>query len=244
MPAELLDQDVADRRKQELAEGAGRGAGAEGHRPPVSGRSLPKAPSTRLKEQPERPKPISTPAPRWSSRGVVGIGHDDEAGGVEQRADAEHAHRAETVGDGAGEGRAEAPEQVLDRDGEPEGVAAPAELGRSSGSGTGPAVARGPKVISAIRQPARTMISGETAAGGGGSLHAAARLSAAGGAHSPRRGARPQRAFAVIASDHRWPHGWQLAAGGLVRSAPVSACRRRGGRSRPSSSAARPGGLT
>ena len=36
-----------------------------------SGRSLPKAASTRLNEQAERPKPISTPAPRWSWSGVV-----------------------------------------------------------------------------------------------------------------------------------------------------------------------------
>ena len=35
-----------------------------------SGRSLLKAPSTRLKEQPASPKPTSTPAPRWSIPGV------------------------------------------------------------------------------------------------------------------------------------------------------------------------------
>ena len=81
MPAERVDQDVADRREEELAEGAGRRA--RPRRPcgrQFSGRSLPKAPSTRLNEQPERPKPISTPAPRWSMRGRRRIGHDDEAG--------------------------------------------------------------------------------------------------------------------------------------------------------------------
>ena len=53
LPAERLDENVADRREQELAEGAGRGAGAEGERTPASGRSLPKAPRTRLNEQPD-----------------------------------------------------------------------------------------------------------------------------------------------------------------------------------------------
>jgi hypothetical protein len=37
----------------------------------LSGRSLPKTLMTRLPEQPDRPKPTSTPAPRWTSTGVV-----------------------------------------------------------------------------------------------------------------------------------------------------------------------------
>src|SRR6266849_62088 len=65
-----------------------------------SGTSLPKAASTMLKEQPESPKPISTGA--------------------------DHPHGAEAVGDGAGEGLADAPQQVLDREREGEYVAAPA----------------------------------------------------------------------------------------------------------------------
>src|SRR3712207_3558136 len=59
-----------------------------------------------------------------------GIGHDHKAEGVEEGPGAEHARGAETVGDGAGEGLADAPEQILDGDRQPEDVASPTELAR------------------------------------------------------------------------------------------------------------------
>ena len=40
MPAEAVDQDVADRRIEELSERARRRAGPERHRPPALGQEL------------------------------------------------------------------------------------------------------------------------------------------------------------------------------------------------------------
>ena len=57
-------------------------------------------------------------------------GHEREAGHVKQRSADEHARRAETVGDGAGEGLADSPEQLLQREGQREDAASPAELVR------------------------------------------------------------------------------------------------------------------
>ena len=95
-----------------------------------SGTSLPSAPITIGNEQPARPKPIITPAERSSVAIEFACAITGEPGGVEDRAGAQHAHRAEAVGDGAGEWLRRAPEQVLDGDGEREGFAAPAVLER------------------------------------------------------------------------------------------------------------------
>ena len=79
-----------------------------------------------VNEQPDRPKPIRTPAERSSMPGVVRIGHQREAERVEQRPDAQHARGAEAVGDRTRKRLANAPQQVLQREREREHVAAPA----------------------------------------------------------------------------------------------------------------------
>lgn len=86
-----------------------------------------------------------------------GIGHHDEAGGIEQRADAEHPDEAETVGDGAGEGCA-APRAGSGSPAPGRRCRGPSRVA-SSGSEEAGAGAR-PEADRAIRQPATTMISG------------------------------------------------------------------------------------
>ncbi len=89
------------------------------------GTSLPNAASTTGNEQPDSPKPMSTPADISSISGARRIGHERETGGIKHRTCAQHFHRAVAVGDHAGERLANAPQQVLDRDRERENVAAP-----------------------------------------------------------------------------------------------------------------------
>ena len=72
-----------------------------------SGSSFPKAPRTRLNEQPERPKPIRTPASDLQHAGSGRIGHHHEARRVKQRADAEDPHGAVSIRYGAREGLAD-----------------------------------------------------------------------------------------------------------------------------------------
>ncbi len=89
------------------------------------GNSLPNAASSTMNEQPDRPKPISTPAETSSTGPLVGVSHQRKAGGIHQRAGAQHARGAEAVGDDAGERLADAPQQILQRQREGENVAAP-----------------------------------------------------------------------------------------------------------------------
>ncbi len=97
------------------------------------GNSLPNAASSTMNEQPERPKPISTPAETSSSRRASRVRHQRKAGGIQQRAGAQHPAGAEAVGDNAGERLADAPQQILQRQGEGEDVAAPMIGGRQRG---------------------------------------------------------------------------------------------------------------
>ena len=92
------------------------------------GSSFEKADSTRLKEQPDSPKPINTPAPRLERQRRRGVAHHQQARGIEQRADEHHTQDAEAIGDRAGKGLAEPPQQILHRQREAEHVAAPGEF--------------------------------------------------------------------------------------------------------------------
>ena len=130
MPAERIDQDVADRREQELTERARRGAGAEGHRAPVFGQELAEGAEHEIERAARQAEADQHAGAEMQHARRRRIGHDHEPERIEERAGAQHARRPEPVGDRAGEGLAQAPEQVLHRDGEAERVAAPAVLGR------------------------------------------------------------------------------------------------------------------
>ena len=79
------------------------------------GSSLPKAPITKLNEQPDSPSPIITPALRSSVPGVVACAISASPSAYSSGADHHHAIGAEAVGDAAGKRLADAPQQVLDR---------------------------------------------------------------------------------------------------------------------------------
>ena len=69
-----------------------------------------------------------TPAPMFERQRRRGIAHQEQAAGIEQRADAHHPEQAEAIGDRAGDGLAQSPQQILKRDREAEHVAAPGEF--------------------------------------------------------------------------------------------------------------------
>ena len=125
------------------------------------GRSLPKAPSTRLNDAAREAEADQHAGAEMQQPGRRRIGHDGEPERVEDRAGADHAHRAEAVGDGAGEGLADAPEQVLQRDARGAKTSRPQPYSVVIGIWNSPAVARGPAVMSAMAQPAATTSSGE-----------------------------------------------------------------------------------
>jgi hypothetical protein len=130
MPAEGFDQGAADGREQELAERAGGGAGAEGEGPPALRQELAEGADHQVERAAGEAEADQHPGAQMEHSGRRGVGHDDEAERVEEGARAQDAGGAEAVGDGAREGLADAPQEVLEGDGEPEDVASPAELGR------------------------------------------------------------------------------------------------------------------
>ena len=118
------------------------------------GTNLPNAPTTMVKAQPDSPKPISTPADKVSAVGVVAERHQIKTGRVEQGADAQHARRAEAVGDGAGKRLADAPQQILKSPAQRRKRRGPNDWSCDSGVRKKPSEERGPKLIIPIRQPA------------------------------------------------------------------------------------------
>ena len=123
-----------------------------------AGTSLPKAASTMVKEQPARPKPISTPAescsaPAWWRRPSA------EPSRVQESADAQHPDGAEAVGDGAGE-RLPTPQSKFCSANASANTSRPHPWVDDSGVRKKPSEERGPKLISAIRQPQTTMTAG------------------------------------------------------------------------------------
>ena len=130
VPAEAVDEKVRDRREEELAERARRGAGPEGERPPFRRQELAEGAEDEVERRAREAEADEHAGAEMHQPGRRRIGHDREPERVEDRPGADHAHRAEAVGDGACEGLADAPEQVLQRDRQAEDVAPPAVLGR------------------------------------------------------------------------------------------------------------------
>ena len=121
-----VHQRDGDRRIEELPERARRGAEAEGARAPfAAATALPNAARITMNEQPERPKPISTPAETSSIGALVACDINARPAAYMQRAGDRARAWCRTVGDHAGERLADAPQQILQRERKGEYVAAP-----------------------------------------------------------------------------------------------------------------------
>src|SRR4029077_14700904 len=100
---------------QELAERTGGGARAESEQAPALGQELAECGEhygERTAGETETDEDTGREVEhRWRCR----IRHQDQTNGVERAAGAQHPHRAEAIGDGAGKRLAPAPEDVLDR---------------------------------------------------------------------------------------------------------------------------------
>jgi hypothetical protein len=133
LPPIAVDQRHRQRREKELSERSGRGAGAEGKRPPLRRHQLAERAdhdSERGAGQPEADHDAGT---EMEHRRRAGIGHRSQAERVENRARAENRRGAETIRHCAREGLGRAPQQHLDREREREQVAAPAVRARHRG---------------------------------------------------------------------------------------------------------------
>src|SRR5690606_19032100 len=125
-PAEGIDEALRERRKEEHAGRARRGADAEGHgallRRDVAGEGGEQDAegAGADAEADEHAAAYMQPERRGTER------HQEEAKRIDEARDEQHAPGAELVGDRAEEGLAQSPEEVLQRHGEAEGGAVPA----------------------------------------------------------------------------------------------------------------------
>ena len=84
LPAVVLDQHVADRREEELAERTGGGARAERHRPPLFRQQLAEGAEHEIERTARQAEADQHAAADLQHAGRRRIGHDHEARGVEQ----------------------------------------------------------------------------------------------------------------------------------------------------------------
>ena len=125
-----------------------------------AGSSLPKAPITRLNEQPDSPSPINTPAVRSSAPGVVACAISARPEAYKRGADHHDAAGAETVGNAAGETAGRCPTTGSGWPAPIENTSRPQWCSCDSGVRKKPSEERGPKAIIAIRQPQTTTTMG------------------------------------------------------------------------------------
>ena len=88
MPAERLDEGAAERRIEELAEGAGGGAGAEGERTPGFRQELAEGADDEVEGAAGEAEADQHAGAEMQHARRRGIGHDDEPDGVEKGAGA------------------------------------------------------------------------------------------------------------------------------------------------------------
>ena len=125
LPAERAHQRDRERRKQELAERAGRRAETKCRRAPLRRHQFAER-ADHDGERAARQAEADQHAGRQSQHQRRGrIGHQVEAEPIEHGAEREHARRAVAVGNGAGDRLADAPQQILNSQREGEDVAAP-----------------------------------------------------------------------------------------------------------------------
>ena len=122
----MIHQRDRQRREQELAERAGRGAGAERKRPPSLRHQLAEGADHHGERATGKAETDQHAGRQVQFQRRAGVGHPDDAGDVEQQPADQHPDRAEAVGERARERLAGAPQQHLDRQRQREHVAAPA----------------------------------------------------------------------------------------------------------------------
>ena len=128
LPAEIVDHRHAERREQELPERAGRGAGAERKAALLHRQQLAESRQHEVERTAGETKTDQDAGAEIERQRRRGIAHQQQAAGIEQRADDHHAQDAEPVGDRARDRLAQSPQQVLQRQREAEDVAAPGEF--------------------------------------------------------------------------------------------------------------------
>ncbi len=126
LPAERAHQKDCERRIEKLPERAGRGAGAEADQPPVLGQELAERREHDGERAAREAEADEHAGGEIEHAGRARLRHQREPERIENGAAAQHTQRAEAVGEGARERLADAPEQILKRDGEPEYAAIPA----------------------------------------------------------------------------------------------------------------------
>ena len=126
LPAGVVDQRDAKRRKQELAERAGRRPHAERDRPPACRQELGKGADHDAERTTAEAEPNQHAGRQMKLKRRFGIGHPHDAADVEQSSPDQHPGGAEAIGERAGERLAGAPQQHFDRQRQREHVAAPA----------------------------------------------------------------------------------------------------------------------
>ena len=129
-PAVGVDEPLADRGENEHAGRTGRGADAEDDRTLLGWRVTGEG-REHDGERARRDAEAHQDATADMQHGDVIRGcHHPKAGGIDDTAHRQHAPGAVAVGDGAKEGQAETPEQVLQRHGETEGGTVPTLFGK------------------------------------------------------------------------------------------------------------------
>ena len=162
MPAERIDQHVADGREQELAEGARRRAGAEGHGAPLLRQELAEGAEHQVERAAGEAEADQHAGAEMQHAGRRRIGHDDEAERIEQRARRRARGRRRTGRRSRRRRAGRRPRAGSGSRWRSRRCRGPSRIPSIIGIWNSPAEARGPKVMRAIRQPARTMSSGET----------------------------------------------------------------------------------
>ena len=126
LPSDSIDQADAERREQELAEGAGGRAGAEGERAPAFRQQLAERRDHQVERAAGKSEADQHAAGEIKRARRGGMRHHENAGCIEQRPGNDHADSAEPIGDRPGKRCGSAVQEGLDRDREREHFAAPA----------------------------------------------------------------------------------------------------------------------
>ncbi len=128
LPAEIVDQRDAERCEHELSERTRRGARAQRDAAPFLRQQLAEGRQHQIERTAGQTETDQKSGADIERQRRAGITHHQQAGGIHQRTDANHTHAAEPVGNRAGEGLADPPQQILNGKGECEDIAAPRKL--------------------------------------------------------------------------------------------------------------------
>ncbi|MEZ5657384.1 MAG: hypothetical protein R3E83_02300 [Burkholderiaceae bacterium] len=114
LPTDLANDCGRERHEQKLAHRPGRDTNAEGHRSLVIGNDPAKGGEDDAKRGGAQRRADQQARGDGQHDAGFGVGHAEQAGGIQQAAREQHAHRAMAVGHRAEEGCRQPPEQILD----------------------------------------------------------------------------------------------------------------------------------